>query len=98
MSLAVMLYGNPAWKVAIPVVSQPPISRLVARLTPARELLAATEWQVVDVAGDEPLVDVEVGQAVVQLGVVVVHEALVACAGRADTRSRRLVVLALAQV
>ena len=31
------------------------------------ELLSATEWQVVDVAGDKPLVDVEVGQSVVQL-------------------------------
>ena len=32
-SFAVMLYGNPVWNVAIPVVSQPPISRSVARFT-----------------------------------------------------------------
>ncbi len=95
MSLEVTLNGNPVWKVVMPVSSHPPIARSVARLTSAGDLLAATEGQVVDIAGDEPLVDVEVGRSVVQVGVVIVHEALVAGSAGADSGCRGLVVLAL---
>ncbi len=56
---------------------------------------SATERQVVYVAGDESLVDVEVRRSVVQLRVVIVHESLEASAGRANAGSRRLVVLAV---
>src|ERR1700759_145559 len=59
------------------------------------KLLSAAKRQIVDVGCDKPLVDVEVGQAIVQLGTVIVHESLIAGARCADTGGRGLVVLAL---
>ena len=59
------------------------------------DFASATEGQVVNVAGDESLVDIEIGRAVVQLRVVIVHESLEASAGCANAGSRRFVVLAV---
>ena len=62
----------------------------------AGELLAAAEREVVDEAADEPMVDVEVGQTVVALRVVIVEEALPAVEpARADAGRGRLRVGAL---
>ena len=62
----------------------------------ARELLTVAEGQVVDEAADESMVDIEIGQSIIALGVVVVEKALPAIEpARADAGSRRLRIGAL---
>ena len=80
----------------MPFTCQPPTTRVLHAGGVGRELLALAEGQVVDEAADEPVVDVEVRQAVVALRIVVVQEALPAVeTGRADAGGGGLGVGAL---
>ena len=80
----------------MPFICQPPTTAFFTPVASPATRLAVAERQVVDEAADEPMVDVEVGQAVVALGIVVVQEPLPAVEpGRADAGRRRLGVGAL---
>lgn len=58
-------------------------------------LLSTADRHVVDIAGDEPVVYIEVRQSVIELGIVIVHKALKSGAGCANAGSSRFVVLTL---
>ena len=59
------------------------------------QVLATAHGHVVDEARNKPLINVEVRRPVIEIRIVVVHEALVAGAARAYSGSRRLIVLAV---
>src|SRR6266567_5179726 len=60
-----------------------------------RNLLAASNGQVVNEARNEPLVDVEIRRSVIEIRIVVVHEALEATAAGAHAGRRRFVIFAV---
>ncbi len=57
----------------MPFICQPPTSAFFSAGGVAGVLLAVAERQVVDEAADQPMVDVEVREPVVALGIVVVR-------------------------
>src|SRR5258707_10862645 len=58
----------------------------------AAKLLATSEGQLPYIAGHKPVIDIEVRGSIIQVWIVVVLEALVACTRSANTGRCRLVV------